>query len=144
MSEWRTHVKKVYDEMKKKDSSVLLKDALKAASKSWKKGAKAVGDRADDAKLGKKGGDCSSMSEVDDKKGGEDNMEEEVDLPVPAATAGSVDEDVDTDGAGGRGKKNKTGKKSKKSQKSKKGGKTKKNRKSKKTDIDLTDPKYMD
>jgi hypothetical protein len=131
MSEWRTHVKKVYDEMKKKDSSVLLKDALKAASKSWKKG----------AKLGKKGGDCSSMSEVDDKKGGEDNMDEEVELPVPAATAGGVDEDDDT---GGGGKKNKTGKKSKKSQKSKKGGKTKKSRKSKKTDIDLTDPKYMD
>jgi len=120
-----------------------LKDALKAASKSWKKGAKAVGDRADDAKLGKKGGDCGSMSEMDDKKGGED-MDEEVDLPVPAATAGGVDEDDDTGGAGGRGKKNKTGKKSKKSQKSKKGGKTKKNRKSKKTDIDLTDPKYMD
>jgi hypothetical protein len=141
MSEWRTHVKKVYDEMKKKDSTVLLKDALKAASKSWKKGAKAVGDRADDAKLGKKGGDCSSMSEV--KKGGDD-MDEEVVLSVPAATAGGVDEDDDTDGAGGGGKKNKTGKKSKKSQKSKKGGKTKKNRKSKKTDIDLTDPKYMD
>jgi hypothetical protein len=128
MSEWRTHVKKVYDEMKKKDSSVLLKDALKAASKSWKKGAKAG---KDGAKLGKTGGDCESMSEMADKKGGEDNMVEEV---------SGVDEDDDVMG----GKKNKTGKKSKKSQKSKKGGKTKKHRKSKKNDIDLTDPKYMD
>jgi hypothetical protein len=37
MSEWTKYVKKTYDEMKKHNPNIKLKDALKEASKHWKK-----------------------------------------------------------------------------------------------------------
>jgi hypothetical protein len=100
MSEWRKHVKKTYDDMKKKNSNVLLKHAMKAASKTWKK------------KTQKKGGDIGgTVEEAEPPLSGEGSE--------PSSIMGG-EEDVMEGGAlpkpiGGR--------------KSKKGGKTKKNRK---------------
>ncbi len=36
-SKWIQHLMKVYNEMKKKDSTIKLKDAMKVAKKSYKK-----------------------------------------------------------------------------------------------------------
>jgi len=101
MSEWRKHVKKTYDDMKKKNSNVLLKHAMKAASKTWKK------------KTQKKGGNCGGdnetpVEEPTSVEGGEEPVEE---AEIKA-----------TDPMGGTAK-------PRGGKKSKKGGKTKKNRK---------------
>jgi hypothetical protein len=37
MSAWTAHVKKTYVELKKKNKNAKLKDAMKAAAKTWKK-----------------------------------------------------------------------------------------------------------
>ena len=34
---WQIHLKKVYDEMKKKDNTIKLQDAMKVAAKSYKR-----------------------------------------------------------------------------------------------------------
>lgn len=61
MSEWNKLVKKTYDNMKKTDKNTSLKDALKAASKLYKKGGNCS------AKIG---GDCgvNANEGVQDRK----------------------------------------------------------------------------
>jgi len=72
--------------MKNKDSKVLLKHALKAASKTWKK------------KTQKKGGNCGM---VDTKKEEEEKMGGEEEGPMGEEEVGSMDEKVGEDVAGG-------------------------------------------
>ena len=142
MSEWRKHVKKVYDEMKKKDSTVLLKDALKKASKSWKKN-----------KTQKKGGDC-----VLPKSGGGDcalaksaggncgimpegnNMTDNSTVTTKKSRNGGMDMEEKIEGGSKINPDNRNGKFSK-SKKSKNGGKTQKNKKL--DDEDMTKPMYL-
>lgn len=97
MSEWRKHVKQVYDDMKKKDNKVMLKDALKAASKTWKK------------KTQKKGGNCGAALAVEP-------MNEEVEKTEEKKA------EVEVSG----GKKGKKSQKTKKGGKTKKNRKSKK------------------
>ena len=35
-NKWRQHVKKTFRQMKSKDKSITLKDAMKEASRTWK------------------------------------------------------------------------------------------------------------
>jgi len=101
MSEWRKHVKQVYDDMKKKDTKVMLKDALKAASKTWKK------------KTQKKGGNCGAAAVVEP-------MNEEVEKTEEVKQEKKEDSEMSGGKKGKKSQKTKKGGKTKKNRKSKK------------------------
>jgi hypothetical protein len=136
MSEWRTHVKKVYDEMKKKDSGIMLKDALKEASKTWKKKTQKKGGTYDNGQPE----NIFDSQQTNPTTDVHDYGNEEYENGKNTEGGKSLNDDEKKNDE----KKKKSTNKSKKYKKSKKGGKTKKNKKSKKSDIDMTDPKYMD